>query len=317
VVERGAAPEVRGVIDRELEIRRLHRTRPRSRFARLSVLLLLGLIAYAWIGGGLAPREFFTERRARNLDRFLTEITPYPLQGKPFDLGVALAWAGERLRERDGEAALLTLAISVAAIVLAGLAAGILGPAAARTVATPEPYLPASTPPHLAVRLAWMALIAAVRLLFILVRAIPEYVWAFLLVLLLGTSAWPAVLALAIHNTGILGRLGAETIENLPPATPAALRALGARRTQLLLFGIYPAILGRSLLYFFYRWETCVRTATILGLLNILSLGFWVQQTRGANRYDEMFFLVLVGAALVLAGDLVSAVARALVRRAG
>lgn len=304
------------MIERELEIRRLRRSRARSRFVRWSFVLFAALVAYAWLGGGLAPGDLFTARQARNLDRFLTEITPYPLQGRPFDLGVLLDWAGDLLQRRDLEAGLLTLAISVVAIVLAGVAAAGSSLFAARTFATPEPYLPGGVPPGRTARYAWGALVALVRFAFIFMRAIPEYVWAFVLVVLFDTTAWAAVLALAVHNTGILGKLTAETIENLPSGVPAGLRGLGARRTQIAAVGLFPAVLGRFLLYFFYRWETCVRAATILGLLNILSLGYWIRQQYGANRYDEVFFLVLIGAALVLVGDLVSAIARALVRRA-
>ena len=50
-------------------------------------------------------------------------------------------------------------------------------------------------------------------------------------------------------------------------------------------------------------------------MLGIVSLGYWIQDARARNHYDEMFFLVLLGAFLVLAGDLISALARELVRR--
>ena len=64
-------------------------------------------------------------------------------------------------------------------------------------------------------------------------RAVPEYLWAFLLVESLGYTALPAVLALALHNAGILGRLGAETVENMPPAPARALAAAGASTSIL------------------------------------------------------------------------------------
>ena len=123
------------------------------------------------------------------------------------------------------------------------------------------------------------------------------------------------VLALALHNTGILGRLGAEVVENTETAAPAALRGLGAGRRQIALAGLLPLALGRWLLYFFYRWETCVREATVLGMLGIVSLGYALDEARVRDRYDDMLFYVLLGAVLVLVGDLVSAVARRIVRR--
>ena len=80
---------------RDAEIRRLYRKRPRSRFVRWSGLALAALVVLAWSSRGLRPSDFFTERRMANLERFLGELRPYPLQGKEFDVSVALSWAGE------------------------------------------------------------------------------------------------------------------------------------------------------------------------------------------------------------------------------
>jgi phosphonate transport system permease protein len=149
----------------------------------------------------------------------------------------------------------------------------------------------------------------------IFLRAIPEYVWAFLLLAMLGPTLWAAVFALAIHNTGILGKLNAEVMENLEPQTLAALRALGGRRTQIAWVGLLPLVAPRFLLFFFYRWETCVREATVIGMLGIASLGFYIQDARARQAYDVTFALILLGSAIVLIGDLVSAAARETLRR--
>lgn len=53
--------------------------------------------------------------------------------------------------------------------------------------------------------------------------------------------------------------------------------------------------LGKWLLYFFYRWESCIREATVLGMLGISSLGFWVRETRARDWHDEMLLFVLLG----------------------
>ena len=206
--------------------------------------------------------------------------------------------------------------MSVAAVVLAALAALALTFTAARTLASPEPYVPNPRPPSRARRLPWRLAVGLTRTLLIFVRSIPEYVWAFLFLAVLGPNAWPVVLALAVHNSGILGKLTAEVVENLEAEPLRALRGLGASRLQITAAGIFPLILPRFLLFFFYRWETCVREATVLGMLGIVSLGYWIVDARARNHYDEMFFFVLIGAAIVLVGDLVSAVAREVVRRA-
>jgi phosphonate transport system permease protein len=145
-------------------------------------------------------------------------------------------------------------------------------------------------------------------------RAIPEYVWAFLLIALVSDPSWAAVLALGLHNAGILGRLGAEIVENADHPAPAALRGLGGTRGQVLAAGLVPLSLPRFLVYFFYRWETCLREGTVLGILGIATLGRLIKDSRAFDRYDEMMFFVLLGAALVFVGDLLSLLARRVVR---
>ena len=300
---------------RNAEIRRLYRRRPRRRFVFWSAMALLGLVLHAWSSDELRGTDLLSQRRLENLERFLGELRPAPLHGRDWDTGAALEWAARLMREKGWQAAGTTLALSVAAMVLAGLASSLLAPLAARTLATAEPYLPDSRPPGRGRVLAWRALVSGVRLALIILRSIPEYVWAFLFLSILGPTAWPVVLALALHNAGILSKLTAEVVENLPPSPLAALRGLGASRSRVAVVGLFPLTLPRFLLFFFYRWETCVREATVLGLLGIASLGYWIVDTRARQHYDEMFFFVLVGAGLVLVGDLVSSALRELVRR--
>ena len=300
-----------------MTIDELRRTRPRNRFARVSVLAMAVLVGYAWLAGDLELGRLFSARSASNLERFLGEIRPYPLWGQPWDWGVAGRWLASTLEGAGGKAVLSTVALSVASICLAAVLALFLCLAAARNVATPEPFLPAARPPSRWRRFAWRAVVMATRAFLIFARAIPEYIWAFLLLTMFGLGAWPAVLALALHNAGILGKLNAEVVENLEPGTLRALRGVGGSRSQVAITAILPAALGRFLLYFFYRWETCVREATVLGLLGFVSLGWYIQQARAGVRYDEMALFVLLGAGIILVGDLTSAVARTLVRRSG
>jgi len=297
------------------ELDRLRRERPRNRAARWSVLALAAVVGVSWIIGDFGMDVLFTARRWQNLQRFLGELWPYPLQDAPFDAGVLFSWARALLAEKGTEAMLTTLAISIAAIFLAGLGGIVVSLGAARTLSAPSPFFPSPRRLGWPVRLFWGGITGVCRFFMIFARAIPEYIWAFLLLAVFGPDSWPLVLALAIHNTGILGRLGAEVVENTESPPLAALRALGASRFQMIVTAVYPLTFSRFLLFFFYRWETCVREATVLGMLGISSLGFWIQDARARNHYDEMFFLILLGGLLVVIGDAVSAVAREWVRR--
>jgi phosphonate transport system permease protein len=299
------------------EVERLKAGRKSNRFLAGSMVALILLAGYGIVSVAARSDGFLGERQVRNLSRFLDEIQPHGEDGEVLTVGEWGHWAGRLFRDRGYDAATTTLAISVVAIVLAGLFSVPLCLLAARTIATPEAFAPAARHPHPAGRAAWLAVTTLTRVGFVLLRALPEYVWAFLLLMALGPSPWAAVLALVVHNVGILGRLYAETVENLPPRVPSALRGLGAGRGQVAVFGLAPAVIPRFVLYFFYRWETCVREATVLGMLGIVSLGYFILDARAHNHYDEMVFFVLLGAAIVIVGDVVSAVARRAVRRAG
>lgn len=297
-------------------VEQLYRERPRSQLTRASVLAMLLLVGVAWSSDVFDVSVLGSGRAHESLERFLTEIRPHPLQHATWDWGVAGDWFSQQTQGRAGRALLDTLAFSVASIVLAGLLALAASLLAARNLTTPEPFLPGPRPPTRMLKATFAGVVWSTRLLLVVVRAIPEYVWAFLLLILLGPGAWPGVLALALHNSGILGRLFAEVSEDVDPRPSRALRALGARRFAIATGAIWPESQNRFLLLFFYRWETCVREATVLGLLGFTGLGYYLLQAQAAIRWDEMLLWTLLGSALVVAGDLISALARGFIRRA-
>lgn len=307
---------------RAATIATLYRERPRRVFVRRSVLLMLLLVAVSWLAGGFQPDRLLSERGRANAGRFAAELQPWPLQtpeapqGAWGRLAVAGHWFGDLWREKGAAAVATTLAISVVAILLAGLGGSLLSLLAARNFATPRPFLPAGRPPGRAVAWLWRVLLWLTRSFLAVIRALPEYIWAFLLLAVLGPSVWSMILALALHNMGILGKLTAEVIESVDERAPGALRASGAGRLAIVGAAIVPLTLPRFLLYFFYRWETCVRESTVLGMLGMASLGFWLVDARARGRYDEMMFFVVCGLILVVLGDLCSAVVRHVLRRA-
>lgn len=305
------------VPDRNVQIAALRAARPRSWFLRGSMALTLVLIGAGWWTLEYGFADMLGASGGAYVEQLVTvEMRPKPLRDKPWDWAVFGDWLGAEMDARGWRAVGQTLAISVLAIVLAWLASLLLCLPAARNLATPRPFLGGGAPTTGARRILWNALYGTTRGMLILMRALPEYVLAFLLVSLLGRSAWPAVLALAIHNLGILGRLNAEVVENLPPRRLAALRGLGATRAQIAITGVAPTALPRWLLYFFYRWETCVREATVLGMLGLAGLGYWLNEADAHDREDLLILYALLGSVLVLIGDLVSAYARRMIRRA-
>lgn len=303
-------------VELEHAVADLHRARPRSKLVRVSLLVMALLVGYSWLSGDIAFEDMFSHRRAENLHRFLAvDLQPFELRDHPASIGEHARWAWNLATDRGFAGALATLAMSILAITLAALLGSALLLFASRNFASSNPFEPPQ--PASARKLAWQLVTVATRAFLIFLRAIPEYIWAFLFLAMLGANAWPAVLALAIHNSGILGKLGAETVENLDARPLRALRGLGATRAEIALTAIFPLSLSRYLLYVFYRFETCVREATVLGMLGVVSLGYWIQDARSKQYYDQMVLFVALCALIVLGADLFSALVRSRLRRAG
>ncbi len=292
----------------------LRKARPRDRFLSFSVLSLTLLMILGLVVNLASVGEIFSPRRARNLSRFFDELRPWPLREKAWDWEIAGVWARGLFEDRGAEALAGTLAISVMAIILAFFIGGLMALPASRRLMEADPWLPgvrhAGAYRSLRTALRWM-----VRFGMVILRGLPEYIWAFLILAMLGPEPWALVLALALHNAGILGRFASELADDMDPKAPGSLRGLGAGRLQLSLFTIFPVTLNRFLLYFFYRWETCVREATVLGMLGVASLGFWIVDARARGRYDELLFFLLLGVGLVLLGDALSSLLRSRLRK--
>ena len=114
---------------------------------------------------------------------------------------------------------------------------------------------------------------AAVRLTLNILRSIPELVWASILLIAAGLGPFAGTLALAAHTTGVLGRLFADALENLPPAPEATLRINGASPLTAFFYATLPQMLPQMLSYTLYRWENNIRAAAILGVVGAGGLG--------------------------------------------
>ena len=202
----------------------MYRNRPRNWFLRINFVGIAIVALIAWFQLDVEWSDLFSSRRLENLKRFGTEIYPFSLRGKPFRVDELWAWAKQILVERGFVATLTTFAISVVAIVIAGTTAAAFVFPAARNIATSTPFIPNGESVSVIRIWKWKIVVFVVRSWFVLARAIPEYIWAFLLIGIIGPGAWPAILALAIHNFGILGRLGAEVVEITDPSVAAGLR---------------------------------------------------------------------------------------------
>lgn len=141
---------------------------------------------------------------------------------------------------------------------------------------------------------------SAGRVLLLVMRSTPEMIFAFILLLLFGPSGLPAVLALALHNGGLIAFLLAGHSEQ------QAQRVDDPGGVNRYLYLHTPRLYPGFLAFLFYRWEVILRESAIMGILGIATLGFYIDSAFEEIRYDKAFFLILVTAALNIMVDSVS-----------
>ncbi|MCE7026509.1 phosphonate ABC transporter, permease protein PhnE [Jiella avicenniae] len=137
-------------------------------------------------------------------------------------------------------------------------------------------------------------------------RAIHEVVWAVLFVVAVGLGPFAGVMALFVHNTGIMAKLFSEAVESIDPRPVEGIRSTGATRIQEVIFGVVPQVLPLWVSYTLYRLETNVRTATILGVIGAGGIGqVLFESVRGFYYPQSSAILVIVVVTVVLT-DLLS-----------
>ncbi|MBT9457037.1 MAG: phosphonate ABC transporter, permease protein PhnE [Burkholderiaceae bacterium] len=212
-----------------------------SRGKRFLVGLALLVLTSFW-SLDLQWAQFFSLDAARSMGRFVGEFFPP-------DLSPAFL-------RKVGWGALETLAMSALGTLIAA-AAGLL-------LAWPASRLPGD---------GRSIGRAPLRLLLNTLRSVPELVWAALLLISAGLGPLAGTLALAVHTTGVLGRLFADTLENVDPGPGFALRTQGVGKGRVLLYAGLPQVLPQLLSYTLYRWENNIRAAAVLGVVGAGGLG--------------------------------------------
>ncbi len=141
-------------------------------------------------------------------------------------------------------------------------------------------------------------------------RSVPEIVFGLLFVVSVGLGPFPAILAIMLHNIGVLGKLISELIEAADQGPQEALRSVGAKRSMIALYGILPQILPNVLSQYFYRLEVAIRTSLILGFIGAGGIGQQLFIHFKLFQYDKVAVDVLMIMILVIIIDYLSAMIR-------
>lgn len=147
----------------------------------------------------------------------------------------------------------------------------------------------------------WFGQFAARRMLDFC-RGFNEFVMALIFVAVIGLGPYAGVLALAIHTFGILGKVFSEAIEQIEPGQVEAVTASGAGPAQIMAFSVIPQVMPLIVSYTLLRFESNVRSATILGFVGAGGIGFLMFDKINGYLYREvctMMIMVIVSVTLI------------------
>jgi len=228
------------------------------------------LLGWSWFGAEMRPDTLV--RDAGNMWRFAGDFFPPNF----------LDWK-TYLREM-----LVTLHIAVWGTVLSILCAIPFGLLSASNIVPAWVYQP-------------------VRRLMDACRAINEMVFAMLFIVAVGMGPFAGVLALWVHTTGILAKLFAEAVEAIDPRPVEGVRATGANALEEILYGVIPQVLPLWISYSLYRFESNVRSASVVGMVGAGGIGVVLFDVIRGFQYRETGAVMVIIIVTVTLIDMVSA----------
>ena len=230
----------------------------------------LAFLGWAWKGAEIRPLDLV--RDAGNIATYLSDFFPPDFRDWRIYLGEML----------------VTLHIAVWGTLLAVLAAVPLGLAASANVAP-----------------AWIH--QPVRRLMDACRAINEMVFAMLFIVAVGLGPFAGVLALFVHTTGTLAKLFSEAVEAIDPRPVEGIRATGAHPLVEILYGVIPQVLPLWLSFTLYRFESNVRSASVVGMVGAGGIGVVLFEVIRGFQYAQTCAVLIILVVSVSLIDLLSA----------
>lgn len=235
----------------------------------LSWAILFALLAWGWQLAEMNPVMLFTD--SSNMTEFAADFFPPDF----IDLDYYI------------DEMIITLHIALWGTVLAIILAVPLGLMSAENIAP-----------------VWLC--QPTRRLMDAARAINEMVFAMLFVVAVGLGPFAGVLALFIHTTGVLAKLFSEAVEAIDPRPVEGVRATGANVLEEILYGVIPQVMPLWISYSLYRFESNVRSATVVGMVGAGGIGVILWETMRGFQFQQTCAIMLVIILCVTAIDLVS-----------
>ncbi len=257
---------------------------------RFSVTVIA--LAILWPMMQLAQFDVFVLFEVGNLKvfaNFLIQFFPPNLQTSFLAL-VLKATVETLAMATAGIALAMLLAIPLGLIITYSLSISRIGPASGHRIARLGRYL--------------------ARMLMLLLRGIPEIVWALLLVRVFGLGPIAGVLAIAITYGGMLAKVYSEILETENTLPARTLLMLGSGRINAFLYGLLPGASQELASYTIYRWECAVRASVVMGFVGAGGLGQLMDQSMKILNGGEVSTILIVFLMLVLLADYISFIIR-------
>ena len=231
------------------------------------------------------PWLLFSPESLRPTVRFLADFVP-PRLDAPFLLLVAReTWR--------------TVAIATAGLALALVLAAPLAIASVRVLSLSGLAGRMATGPAV--------LRFCVRGVLVVLRSVPELIWALVFVRVVGLGVTAGVLAIGLTYGGMLGKVYAEILESGDPHVTTTLLRNGTGRLQAFFYGLLPQNAAELTSYTVYRWECAIRSSAVLGFVGAGGLGQMMDSSMKMFNGAEVSTMLLVFVALVAATDRLSA----------
>jgi phosphonate transport system permease protein len=147
----------------------------------------------------------------------------------------------------------------------------------------------------------------AIRWLLILLRSVPELVWALVFVRVVGLGPTAGVLAIALTYGGMLGKVYGEILESDESHATQTLLRNGAGRLQAFFYGLLPQSAAELTSYTVYRWECAIRSSAVLGFVGAGGLGQQMDNSMKMFQGAEVATMLIVFMLLVALADYASA----------
>ena len=233
------------------------------------------VLAWAWQGAEMRPLDLIKD--SGNMRKYAADF--FPPNFRDWKLYVAEM--------------LVTVQIAIWGTLLAIVAAVPLGLLSASNVVSPWVYQP-------------------VRRLMDALRAINEMVFAMLFIVAVGLGPFAGVLALFVHTTGTLAKLFSEAVEAVDSRPIEGIRATGANRVAEIVYGILPQVMPLWVSYSLYRFESNVRSASVVGMVGAGGIGVILYEVIRGFQYSQTCAVLIILIVTVTIIDLISSYLRKL-----